>query len=522
MNPLPPTLGTRFTIERELVAEEDLRRWSAVDTSTGEPVEAVGARAHALLRPGAREGFDQVCFAHPAVLPVVARFQTEQGPIIVRPRTQGTLVDVRLDPPEALALAEWLLPALADGAGAFGGELRPEDIAVDLQGRPMLAAIRIPRPESLARVPRHRAPELLAGGEPTEASDLFGLGVLLYRAVTGMDPWPADSAAQLRRRDQEAPRLREVRDVPEELDELVARLLALDPEVRRSALDLHAADATSPDPPRIALAPSHDAPAARAVAPARPVGGGTAPFAVVAPLAGVSRLDLHRLAIRTGVEPACLERAAERGQVWLLDSAETEAEAARVSRRFLNHGLPAEVQPTAAPSVVQWLVVAIVAGVLAVPVPPPFSYGFLVLAAVSLAFGLRNVSRVVPVARARAAQAERARAAAAGGPEGRVWALERRVRESDHLPPPLRADLKEAVEAAYAQLERIHAVEVALPPGADAERRAAQEQREALGRQLTLLELELSQAGADLLVDGESSRVETLGRLARTMRGEAR
>lgn len=520
--PLPASVAERWHPERELVAEEDLRRWEATDRRSDTLVELVCARAHALLRPGARDQFDQVSFDHPAVLPVLARLETDHGPVLVRPRIQGTLVDVRLEPAEALALAEWLLPAIAAGGGAFGGELRPEDIAVDLDGRPRLAAIRLPRPESLSRVPTHRAPEVLAGEKPTVASDLFGLGVLLFRAVSGTEPWPAGSVNQLRRRETEAPRLSELRPVPPELDELVARLLALDPEVRRTALDLHAAEVTSPEPPRLVLDHAHDAPAVRGTPiTQRPVPATNPPWVVVAPLAGADRGTLRRIALRSGVDPAAVERAAQRGQEWVVETADSDGEAHRLARRLQAAGVPAEARSTRAPAVAQWVLLTLAALAPAPFVGFPAAWGFLAIAAVSAAFAARAVGRTFPVARARMALAARQQAPAAGGPEGRAWALERRLRDAEHLPAALRADLREAIEALVESLERIGATEAELPAEARSERRALQDQRAAITRQLTRLELELARAGAELLVDGESEHVEALGRIVREVRQNA-
>lgn len=517
--PLPPSLAERWKPERELVAEEDLRRWEATDQRSAELVELVCARAHALMRPGAREGFDQVSFDHPAVLPVHERLQTEHGTVLVRPRVQGTLIDVRLEPSEALALAEWLLPAIAAGDGAFGGELRPEDVAVDLNGRPLLAAIRLPRPESLSRVPSFRAPEVLAGEEPTAASDLFGLGVLLFRAVTGGDPWPASSASQLRRRETAAPRLSSLQTVPPELDELVARLLDLDPETRLGALDLRSAEVTSPDPPRLVLDHAHDAPAVRGTTLAqRPTSAPNPPWVVVTPLAGADAAVLRRIALRSGVELGAVEKAAARGVDWVLETAESEGEAHRLARRLQGIGLKTLSSTTRAPQIIQWALLALGALIPAPFVGFPLAWGFLAIFALSFALGARAVTRSFPVARARLALVERQRAPMAGGPEGRAWALDHRLRESEHLPAALRSDLREALEAMVENLEKIAATESGLPPTAKVERKALGDRRAAISNQLTRLELELARAGAELLVDGETEHLDALAKLAREVR----
>jgi serine/threonine protein kinase len=85
---------------------------------------------------------------------------------------------------------------------------------------------------------RYAAPELLEGGEPTPAADVYSLGVLLHEAATGAPAFPGTDIvsilrAQLARR---LPRLRDV--VPEtsaELDGLVSSMLSPEPADRPAA-----------------------------------------------------------------------------------------------------------------------------------------------------------------------------------------------------------------------------------------------------------------------------------------------
>ena len=81
------------------------------------------------------------------------------------------------------------------------------------------------------------APELLAGGAATPASDQYSLGVLLFRLATGRYPIAADTLEQLesRHREAETPRW-QAQDPPgRPLRELVERLLSRDPATRPTA-----------------------------------------------------------------------------------------------------------------------------------------------------------------------------------------------------------------------------------------------------------------------------------------------
>ncbi len=91
------------------------------------------------------------------------------------------------------------------------------------------------------------APEQVRGGHVTPAADIWGLGTVLFRAVTGRLPFHADTGhPQLTERPQPAlDRLaisrfggdlrRAAQDLPPDLAHLVDRMLAADPDARPTA-----------------------------------------------------------------------------------------------------------------------------------------------------------------------------------------------------------------------------------------------------------------------------------------------
>jgi len=83
--------------------------------------------------------------------------------------------------------------------------------------------------------PRFTAPEVLAGGRATEQADVWSLGVVLHRLVTGAWPWPARDLAELRERIAAGPPvpMRSVRpDLPDAFIAAVERALERDPARR--------------------------------------------------------------------------------------------------------------------------------------------------------------------------------------------------------------------------------------------------------------------------------------------------
>lgn len=172
---------------------------------------------------------------------------------------------LRLDP-EGRGLDEWLerapLPmdeiarvgaALADAVHAVhlaGGVLRdlsPRNVVVTPDGRVVLTDVGLSRVDVLSS---HTASSLLLEGSPyaspellfrtviDQRSDLFSLGVIFWRALTGTFPFGDEHA--LMREHAALPRLAELRaDVPEALDVLVRRCLAREPADRpESATEL--------------------------------------------------------------------------------------------------------------------------------------------------------------------------------------------------------------------------------------------------------------------------------------------
>lgn len=153
--------------------------------------------------------------------------------------------------------AIWIVRQIAEGLCALHaadwlhGDLKPENILLSPQGHATLLDLGLARRlgseecrswETLQGTPTYIAPEAFrTQGELSAASDLYSLGVVLFEALTGRQPWNTRSAAEVA-----AAHLRQtpldVRalapHVPLELARLVRQLLAKDPLRRPSAEEL--------------------------------------------------------------------------------------------------------------------------------------------------------------------------------------------------------------------------------------------------------------------------------------------
>lgn len=143
------------------------------------------------------------------------------------------------------AVAEAL--AYVHSRGVIHRDLKPANILVDPEGRPKITDFGIARlgesqgltvEGSVMGSPEYMSPEQ-ATGKPVDArSDIYSLGILLYRMMTGTSPFSGDVSAILAQQITcipEAPGQR-VGDLPQELNDLILSLLVKNPEEREQDL----------------------------------------------------------------------------------------------------------------------------------------------------------------------------------------------------------------------------------------------------------------------------------------------
>ncbi|MDO8419830.1 MAG: serine/threonine-protein kinase [Rubrivivax sp.] len=189
---------------------------------------------------------------HPAIVAVVdAGVDGTLGWLAMEP-VPGTSLErytrpARLLPePLVLRVAEAVAQALAyaHGQGVVHRDIKPANVLVHWPGDTVkLADFGLARAADAGQTatglvlgtPGYMAPEQLAGGVPTPASDLYALGVTLFQLLAGRLPHEAQALGELLRRvaSEPAPDLRALQPgVSAPLAALVARLLAKSPSDR--------------------------------------------------------------------------------------------------------------------------------------------------------------------------------------------------------------------------------------------------------------------------------------------------
>jgi hypothetical protein len=127
--------------------------------------------------------------------------------------------------------------AAVHAAGVIHRDVRPENVLVDAvssPGRPRLTDFGIAkhvqqegsgrRSTMMVGTPQYIAPELIDGQEPTSASDLYALGIMLYELVCGVTPFARGSTlAVLRNQAERLPG--RPPGVPDSLWDLISWLL---------------------------------------------------------------------------------------------------------------------------------------------------------------------------------------------------------------------------------------------------------------------------------------------------------
>jgi serine/threonine protein kinase len=162
--------------------------------------------------------------------------------------TRGTLPAA-----EAAAVTASVLRGLAavHGSGVVHRDVKPENVLLEAQAPPapsvpkltdfgvskLLSHERTVRRTSVIGTPDYMAPELIDDPEPTVASDLYSVGIMLYELLCGVTPFAGGSALAVLRKHAELVPGRPP-GLPDSLWAVISELLRKDPAQRPSSAAL--------------------------------------------------------------------------------------------------------------------------------------------------------------------------------------------------------------------------------------------------------------------------------------------
>ncbi|HET7573132.1 MAG TPA: Stk1 family PASTA domain-containing Ser/Thr kinase [Gaiellaceae bacterium] len=249
-----------------------------------------------------REAKNAAALSHPNIVSIYDRGEAEGTYYIAMEyldgRTLKELVVGRGPAPVNVAIeyTRQILSALrfAHRHGIVHRDIKPHNVLVDSEGRVKVTDFGIARAGtsqmteagSIVGTAQYLSPEQARGGDVDQRSDLYSLGIVLYELLTGETPFEGDTPVEIAMKHlSTAPEppsaLRS--DIPRELDKVVLRALAKDPEDRyQSAEEMDAdlervargapvAAATEDSATRIMRIPAEAATSATMIAPrARP------------------------------------------------------------------------------------------------------------------------------------------------------------------------------------------------------------------------------------------------------------
>ncbi|MEU5907361.1 protein kinase [Micromonospora sp. NPDC047527] len=285
MSPFTPTLRLhdRYVLHERIGLGGMSEVWRADDEVLGRPVAVKVLAGQLTADPHLRatirrEARAAARLTHPHVTQVYDYAEATLAGGVVVPYLVMELVEghnladrMRSGPmpwPEAVRVAGQIAAALAAAhrIGVVHRDIKPGNVMLTDTGAKVLdfgiaalGGLDSRSGEPVMGTPAYFAPERLAAGPPDPASDVYALGALLYRTLTGRAPLPVQSwedALEVHRQRTPVTPPR-VPGLPADIAELTVACLAADPARRPSAARLaRRFGAAQPVEPPTALLPS--------------------------------------------------------------------------------------------------------------------------------------------------------------------------------------------------------------------------------------------------------------------------
>ncbi len=247
-------LAGRYRLESEIGAGGMTGVWQAVDEVLERPVAVKILHRHLLSNQVFCDRFRKEALAagaliHPNIVSVYDTGQHDEAPYVVMEYVAGGSLASRLGqgplpPAEVSAIGAEVCTALAYAhrVGVVHRDLKPDNILISESGQVKVTDFAVAGAAlggdltatgALLGTLSFLAPEVLEGGEPNPAADLYALGVVLFKALTGRSPRMAMDLGASAGRPRLPAHPRDFRpEVPRDLDAAVARALSVSPAER--------------------------------------------------------------------------------------------------------------------------------------------------------------------------------------------------------------------------------------------------------------------------------------------------
>ncbi|MEP7158550.1 MAG: serine/threonine-protein kinase [Chloroflexota bacterium] len=251
----------RYKLIEEIGSGATATVWRARDPRTGREVAVKRFHRHVLRDPVARRRIEEAAAAasrvkHPAIVSAIERIGGRDDLALVFPYFEGTTLAQRLAsgapmaPRDAASITLEIADALATAhdAGVAHRDVKPANILVGADGQARLLDFGISRAFdegdhaeltgaglAIGTLP-YMAPEQLCAAPPTPASDVYGLGAVLYEMLAGRRPYAAASPVALAN-EQSLPPAR-IDGVPVPLADIALEAMSADAAARPSAAGL--------------------------------------------------------------------------------------------------------------------------------------------------------------------------------------------------------------------------------------------------------------------------------------------
>jgi beta-lactam-binding protein with PASTA domain/tRNA A-37 threonylcarbamoyl transferase component Bud32 len=221
-----------------------------------------------------REAKSAAALSHPNIVSVYDRGEAEGTYYIamevIEGRSLKELIMTRGPLPigQALAYTHEILEALrfAHRHGIIHRDIKPHNILIGERlkvtdfGIARAGASQMTEAGSIMGTAQYLSPEQARGAPVTASSDLYSVGIVLYEMLTGKVPFSGDSAIEIAMKhlnDAPKPPSKIRPEIPEEIDQVVLRALAKNPEDRYQTAeefseDLHRVEAGLPLAPETA------------------------------------------------------------------------------------------------------------------------------------------------------------------------------------------------------------------------------------------------------------------------------